>query len=70
VTLFPPICPNCHSPSGRPVIPDSPEVETYECQACRRSWSQPALEVQIRVAPAPRRWRDWLWPRKKLNSRA
>jgi hypothetical protein len=58
VTLFPPICPHCHSASGRMVIPDSPEVETYQCQACHHVWSQPALHVQTGASPQPRRWWD------------
>jgi hypothetical protein len=68
VTLFPPICPTCHSSSGRAVIPDSPEVETYQCQNCRRSWSQPALDVRLSVPTTRRRWWHGLWRRKKLNS--
>ena len=58
MTLFPPICPSCHSASGRIVIPESPEVETYKCQACHHQWSQPALHVRTRTAEEPQHWWD------------
>jgi hypothetical protein len=44
--IFPVICPICQSDSGRRVIPDSPEVETFRCEACHHVWSEPAIEVR------------------------
>ena len=31
---FPAICEVCRSDSGRQIIPDSPEVDTFRCAAC------------------------------------
>ena len=40
--IFPAICPTCGSSSGRSVIPESPDVQTFKCGACECSWSEPA----------------------------
>lgn len=51
--IFPVLCPVCQADSGRRVIPDSPEVETFRCGACQHSWSEPAPNWQPMV-PAQR----------------
>jgi hypothetical protein len=40
--VFPVICPACASDAGRRVIPESPEVETFQCGRCHHQWSEPA----------------------------
>jgi len=42
VIVFPAICPMCSSDTGRRVIPDSPEVQTFRCGRCHHVWSEPA----------------------------
>jgi hypothetical protein len=56
--LFPVICSACNSPSGRRVIPESPEVDTFRCGACAHEWSEP---VSPPVSHAPERTlpKDW-----------
>jgi hypothetical protein len=49
--IFPAICPVCASDSGRRVIPESPEVETFRCGACRHSWSELAAPPVVDLEP-------------------
>jgi len=40
--IFPVVCPMCRADSGRRIIPQSPEVETFCCGHCHHQWSEPA----------------------------
>jgi hypothetical protein len=67
--IFPAICPTCASASGRRIIPESPEVQTFTCGACERSWSEPAAPEPFEsLSTRPSDWamfRSWLelWER-------
>jgi uncharacterized Zn finger protein len=54
--IFPVLCPHCSSDSGRRVIPESPEVDSFRCERCGHAWSQPAAPVRgpIPAAVLPR----------------
>ncbi len=51
--IFPAICPLCASDSGRRVIPESPEVDTFTCGACHHSWSEAAAMPPTNSEPKP-----------------
>jgi hypothetical protein len=59
--IFPIICPQCHAHSGRVVIPESPEVDTFCCGHCQHQWSEPARAISFALrseAINEQRWRD------------
>ena len=47
--IFPAICPACHSDTGRMVIPESPEMDTFRCGQCGNVWSEPAAPVRADI---------------------
>jgi transposase-like protein len=47
--IFPVICPVCQSDSGRRIIPQSPEVDTFRCGHCGQEWSEPATPVRSEI---------------------
>jgi hypothetical protein len=61
VIVFPAICPKCASDSGKRMIPESPEVETFRCARCQNQWSEPAPPSALRRAEADRRGLRRLW---------
>jgi Zn ribbon nucleic-acid-binding protein len=62
VIVFPAVCSACGSSSGRRVIPESPEVETFRCGACGHQWSEPAPTVRTEI---PRQALPWDWFRNR-----
>jgi hypothetical protein len=62
--IFPVICPECRSDSGRRIVPQSPEVQTFRCGACQYVWSEPGHASEIPVAAFEGPWRAlWRWLR-------
>jgi transposase-like protein len=62
--VFPAVCPACGASSGRRVIPESPEVETFRCGDCQHEWSEPApLPVRTEIPKHALPW-DWFRIRK------
>jgi Zn ribbon nucleic-acid-binding protein len=67
---FPAICPVCRADSGRQIIPESPEVDTFRCGRCGHEWSEPAAPVRADI-PADALPRDGLVLRlKRILGRA
>lgn len=61
--IFPVLCPVCGADSGRRVIPESPEVDSFVCGHCAHRWSEPASPSSIAAPPDPLSTRLWrlLW---------
>lgn len=61
--VFPSVCPACASATGKRVIPQSPEVETFRCAQCAHEWSEPA-PPPLRPVPDQALPREWFLPKK------